>query len=145
MIREAVRAARRSGDVDRLLGAIPYAGFLGLRAVRGAGELVIEMGYAPALVGNARLPALHGGTLGALLETTAAVVLLWQVETAALPKIITITVDFLRPAGALDTRARARIVRQGRRVISMQAEAWQEDPGQPVALAQVHFLVEPAG
>ena len=137
-----IAAARAAGDPDRLLTAIPYARFLGLTAAAVGDELITTMRYAPHLVGNPALPALHGGTLGALLESAAVFSLLWAAETALLPKTITITVDYLRSAGPRDTSAAGIVTRLGRRVAAVRVEAWQDDRTQLVASAHAHFLVK---
>ena len=50
------------------------------------------------MIGNTYLPAIHGGTLGAMLEMAAIFHLLWETETETVPKIVNITVDYLRSA-----------------------------------------------
>jgi uncharacterized protein (TIGR00369 family) len=139
---EHIEAARAGGDLSPLLAAIPYAQYMGFSVAVADGTLVTSMAYSPHLIGNPTLPALHGGTLGALLESAAAFTVLWAAETAVLPKTITLTVDFLKPAKPIDTHARGVVTRQGRRVVSVRVEAWQDDPAQPVAGAHVHFLVK---
>jgi acyl-coenzyme A thioesterase PaaI-like protein len=62
-------------------------------------------------------------------------------ESEHLPKPVTLTVAYLRSAGPRDTYARATITKQGRRVVSVRVDAWQEDPEKPVATAQGQFLV----
>jgi uncharacterized protein (TIGR00369 family) len=135
--------AKKTNDYDGLVAAIPYAKFLGLAVekVPGSDELVTSMTFQPHLVGNAQLPALHGGTLGALLESAAIFELMWRAETVVLPKTITFTVDYTRSAATVDTFARAIITRQGRRVTNVRAEAWQDDRARPVATAHAIFLV----
>ncbi|MEZ4402613.1 MAG: PaaI family thioesterase [Kofleriaceae bacterium] len=137
-----IDAARADGDPQRLLAAIPYAQFLGLSAALVDGQLITTMRYAPHLVGNPALPAIHGGTLGALLESAAVFSLLWAAETALLPKTITITVDYLRSAGPHDTSACGIVTRLGRRVAAVRVEAWQATRAQPVATANAHFLIK---
>jgi uncharacterized protein (TIGR00369 family) len=139
---ERIEAARAAGDIDSLAQAIPYARFLGLSAAVVEDHVVCTMKFGPHLVGNPALPALHGGTLGALLESTAIFELLWSSESALIPKTITITVEYLRSARPVDTFARGTIVKHGRRVASVRVEAWQDDPSQPVAAAHAHFLVK---
>lgn len=141
-ILEHIAAARAQGDLSPLVAAIPYAQFLGLSAAVEHGELVTTMRYADHLIGNPALPALHGGTLGALLESAAVFSLMWASETALLPKTITITVDYLRSARPVDTFASGVITRQGRRVAAVRVEAWQENRAQLVATAHAHFLIK---
>ena len=138
---ERLAEARNSGDYQALFDIVPYSKFLGLSARLDGTELVTTMTFAPHLIGNPALPALHGGTLGALLESAAIFQLLWQAETVVLPKTITITVDYLRSGGPADTHARGTITRQGRRVTNVRVEAWQADRAAPVATAHAIFLV----
>jgi uncharacterized protein (TIGR00369 family) len=140
-LRELVDTARASGDLVPLVAAIPYARFLGLVVDRQGEELVFRLPYADHLVGNSMLPALHGGTLGALLESTAIFRLLLDTDADQVPKTINLTVEYLRSAGARDTFARAEITRHGRRVANVRAVAWQDDPARPVAAAHAHFLL----
>ena len=100
------------------------------------------MAYSDALIGNASLPALHGGAIGALLESTAILQAFWESETLMLPKIVTITIDFLRSGRPVDTFANGVFTRQGRRVVNMSVEAWQEDRTRPIARANAIFLVK---
>ena len=133
--------AKRACDFKAFMDVIPYARFLGLSGAMVGGELITTMQYADHLIGNPALPALHGGTLGALLESAAIFELLWRAETIVLPKTITLTVDYLRPGAPVDTHARGIVTRHGRRVTNVRMEAWQSDRGTPVATAHAIFLV----
>jgi acyl-coenzyme A thioesterase PaaI-like protein len=137
-----VRLAKEGGDVSALVAAIPYLRFLGISADASSGELIGKMTYSDPLIGNASIPALHGGAIGALLESTAIIQALWESETTALPKIVTITVDFLRSGRPVDTFAKGVFTKQGRRIVNVGVEAWQEDRSRPIARAQVIFLVD---
>jgi uncharacterized protein (TIGR00369 family) len=139
---ERIAAARAAGDLGPLVDEIPYARFLGLRCALVDGELITTMAAGGHLVGSPALPALHGGALGALLETAAAFALIWSAETALLPRTITITVDYLRSARPVDTHARGVIIRHGRRVATVRTEAWQDDRAQPVAAAHGQFMIK---
>jgi acyl-coenzyme A thioesterase PaaI-like protein len=141
-MRPLLEAARSSGNWQPLVDAVPYARWLGLLVEPRAGELVCHLKFEEMLVGNATIPALHGGALGGLLESAAAFQLLYAHESIVLPKIINVTVDYLRSARAVDTFATGIITKQGRRVTSVRALAWQEDRNKPVAAANAHFLVQ---
>jgi uncharacterized protein (TIGR00369 family) len=138
---ERLTAAKASHDYQGLIDLVPYATFLGLTAAMQGDELITTMRYGDHLIGNASLPALHGGTLGALLESAAIFELLWRAETAVLPKTITLTVDYLRSGAPVDTHARGIVTRQGRRITNVRMEAWQADRSAPVATAHAIFLV----
>jgi len=137
-----ITAARRSGEISQLVEAVPYASFLGISVVRIDGELLGHLRFGDHLIGNPLLPALHGGVIGALLESTAIFQLMWETEAIVLPKTITLTVDYLRSGRPVDTFARGILTRQGRRVANVRVEAWQEDRSRPIAVASAHFLIE---
>ncbi|MBS0517457.1 MAG: PaaI family thioesterase [Proteobacteria bacterium] len=136
--------ARKHRDVGQLAEAIPYARWMQIAPENGTGELLTRMRYHDSLIGNTFLPAIHGGTLGALLEMAAIFHLLWETEAETVPKIVNITVDYLRSARPLDVIASAKVTKQGRRMVNVFAEAWQDDRSKPVATAQAHFLVTAA-
>lgn len=138
---EDLDAAKRDGDYQRFIDTVPYARWLNLTATEVDGELITTMRYSDHLIGNPALPALHGGTLGALLESAAIFELLWRAETIVLPKTITLTVDYLRSGGPVDTHARGVVTRHGKRVTNVRMEAWQGDRATPVATAHAIFLV----
>jgi acyl-coenzyme A thioesterase PaaI-like protein len=138
---ERLAQAKQSGDCQALFDIIPYSRFLGLTARIDGDELITTMKFSEHLIGNPALPALHGGTLGALLESSAIFELLWRAETIVLPKTITLTVDYLRSGQAQDTHARSIVTRHGRRVANVRVEAWQADRATPVATAHAIFLV----
>ncbi len=140
-LRDAVAAVRETGDFTALQQTIPYARFMGITAELADGDVIGRMRYSDHLVGNAAVPALHGGTLGALMESTAIFKLLWHGETTTVPKTINITVEYLRSARAEDVFARAEFTRHGRRVANVRVFAFQDDPQRPVAVATAHFLL----
>lgn len=142
VLRPLLEQARATGVWQPLVDEVPYARWLGLLLEPKGGEMICHLPFREMIVGNASLPALHGGALGGLLESAAAFQVLYQAESIVLPKIINITVDYLRSARAVDTFATGVITKQGRRVISVRALAWQEDRNKPVAAANAHFLVE---
>jgi uncharacterized protein (TIGR00369 family) len=140
-LRAVLAEVRASRDFDRLLAAIPYVRLLGLCTSVRDGDLIARLPGAQHLIGNPMLPALHGGTVGALLESTAILQLLLESDTDTVPKTITLTVDYLRSARVVDTFARASITRRGRRVANVQVRAWQDQEDRPVAFAHAHFLL----
>jgi uncharacterized protein (TIGR00369 family) len=125
--------------VSDLLDTLPYACFLGLTTERDGETLTVTMPFADHLIGNPLLPALHGGSTAALLELTAIaqVALVWP--RLRLPRPITVTTAYLRSGRPQNVHARARISRAGRRVAHVLAEAWQDDPDQPIASLTAHF------
>jgi uncharacterized protein (TIGR00369 family) len=131
--------------LESFLARIPYVRRLGLRGELTGDKVTGVLPFAPHLVGNIMLPALHGGVVGALLELTALAQLAVSEPNARGHKTVDINIDYLRPARAITTYARADLRKVGRRIASVHVEAWQEDPAQPVAALRGHFLMSGEG
>lgn len=124
-----------------LLDRIPYARFLGLQTVQEDDGLTVIMPFAEKLIGNPMLPALHGGSTAALLELTAVAQVALAYPRLRQPRPINVSVAYLRSGRPVEVRARARIGKAGRRVAHVLAEAWQDDPANPIASLTAHFLL----
>lgn len=138
-----IAEAKATGDYRALLDMIPYARWLGIDAEVVDGELLGKLVFTDPLIGNPVLPALHGGTIGALIESTAIFRLFWEAETVFIPKTINLTVAYLRSGRPVDTYAQAHMTKHGRRVASVWVEVWQEDRQRPIATGTVNLLIEP--
>jgi uncharacterized protein (TIGR00369 family) len=120
---------------------IPAARFLGITvAVQPDDTLLTTLAFAPHIIGNPVLPAIHGGALGTLLESAALFELMWANRAPRVPKTISITIEYLRSARPTTTYARGEVTHHGRRVATVRVLAWQEDPARPVTAANAHFL-----
>ncbi len=118
----------------------PYAKSLGLILAQDGARIRLSMPFADVLLG--RPGFLHGGAITGLLENAAwANVLHALGDEPVQLKPIAITVDFLRGGQMQDTHASARIIRMGRRVVVVEASAWQEDETKPIATADLKLLV----
>ncbi len=140
-LEQAIAEAKRTGDYQAVVSAIPYNAFLGLRLERTTKGPLCILAPDPKLIGNPLLPALHGGVVGALLESAAILQLMWAHETVHVPKTIDISVDYLRSAGPVETYAQGIVTKHGRRIANVRVEAWQDDRNRLVAAAHAHFLL----
>jgi uncharacterized protein (TIGR00369 family) len=125
-------------DATGLFANSPFARFLG---IRDGEDGTLVMPFSPNIIGNPILPAIHGGMTGAFLETTALVGVTRELGIAALPKPIGLTINYLRSGRALDSFASVTVVKQGRRVVAFEAQAWQDDRTKPIASAFGHFML----
>jgi len=132
---------------DQSLDISPYAKMMGFRLIRREGSLTTAMAYHGDLIGSPFPPVLHGGTVASLLEMAALMELIWTIDLApnlsndlaSLPKTLDITIDYLRAGKPVDTFAKARVYRRGRRFATLHTEAWQTSPDKPIAAAMLHF------
>ncbi len=143
-LKSEIAAARAAGDPSRLLSRLPYANFIGMIAQAHGDEVTFVLPFKPDLIGNPMLPALHGGVVGAFLEMSGLIALIWEAVPDAWPKTIDIAIDFMRSGRPVDTYARAIIAKPGRRVANLRIEAWQDERRRPIAAAHGHFLMRGA-
>lgn len=141
---DARRIARESGDFAPLVAAVPYAKFLGVQLSLHEGKPRALLPFRGDLVGNQRLPALHGGVTAAFMENAAMLHLLYQLDTARVPKSIDFSIDYLLPARAEELYADCDIGRIGSRVAQTTIRCWQKSADRPVAIARAHFLLMPS-
>jgi len=138
-----LRDSGRGQDMAALLEHIPYARFLGVQVQQQANEVIPVLEFSAHIIGNTRLPAIHGGVIGALLEITSVLQLLFETSCQRLPKTVDVNFDYLRSGRATTTYGRAIVNRQGRRVANVRSELWQEDRLKPIALSQGNYLLKP--
>jgi acyl-coenzyme A thioesterase PaaI-like protein len=122
---------------------IPYARFLGVELDEDEHGTLCVLPFREEIIGNSRLPAIHGGVVGSFIEMTATLTLIndHQREGDGFPKPIGFTFDYLRSAGPKKTFARAEVVKHGRRIVNVRVIAWQDDPAKPVAAGIGNFLL----
>ena len=140
---DVIQEAKSSGDPGAISRAIPYANFIGIDAYLDGGTVICTMAGSDANVGNPVLPAIHGGVIGAFLEHTALMMLLWELAPGQVPRTVNVSIDYLRSSRKEVTYAKGVVTRQGRRVVNVRVEAWQADPSKLVATAHGHFLIAP--
>lgn len=157
MSAQSEREAKRHVALAALTGTVPYIRFLGIQFERRGDELTAIMRYSDRIVGNPAIPAIHGGAMGAFMETAAVVQLAWDGLIESLdagdfsveqlsagdfpppPRTVGITVDYLRSGQSRDTFARAIVQRRGRRVANVRVEAWQESRNRLIASMHGNF------
>ena len=139
---QARKLARETRDCSALLALVPYAAWIGLRIdLADPAAPVLHLPFKPSLIGNAALPAIHGGVVASFMESAALMHLLLMLDEQRVPKSIDFSIDYLRSAHAEDSWASCSVERLGRRVAQVQIRCWQGDHAKPVALARAHFLL----
>jgi uncharacterized protein (TIGR00369 family) len=131
----------RAERLAAMMTSVPYIRFLGMTAELAGDEMTAVLPFAPHLIGNTMLPALHGGVLGAFMEMTALAQLSIREPLRRQPKTIDVTIEYLRPGRALTTYARADVRKLGRRIANVHVEAWQDTRASPVAALRGHFML----
>ena len=128
-------------QLRQVLERIPYARFLGVRADLAGDEMTAVLPFSEHLIGNPTLPAIHGGVLGAFMEMTALAQLSIKEGQARQPRVIDVSIEYLRSGRPLTTFARAEIKKVGRRIANVHVEAWQDNRARLFAQGTGHFLM----
>ena len=136
---EKLRQLKATGRFSEVNTLIPYTQFVGLEVIEIGGEVFSVMRQRDSNIGNPRIPAIHGGVVGAALEHAAIVELLYAADLNEMPRIINITIDFLRPVLNEDLWLKASIVRRGRRIANLRCEGWQASRTKLVAASHANF------
>jgi len=130
--------AATAAAIDRAIVAVPYYGFLGLRAAVIDHHVMVVLPGADRHVGDAVRRSVHGGVLAAFLEA-AAQLRLHVLDSRRSVMSVDFTSAFLREAATTDTFASPQLVRVGRRFAHVRVDAWQTDPAHPVAVGNGTF------
>lgn len=123
---------------------LPYADFLGISIVGDQhGSPLLVMPYADGLRGISE--RLHGGAISGLLEIAAIAAIDATLDEPgdgrSIFKPISVTLDFMRPGLQAETFACGRVIRIGQRIANVAVEAWQDDPGRPIAAARMNLAI----
>lgn len=131
----------RADEIDTILKGMPFAQSLGMRCEVLGDEMTAILPFQEKLIGNVTIRALHGGAIASFLELTAMLQVFLVSDMARPPRPINITIDYLRQGHAKDLYARAFVMKMGRRMASVRAEAWQETRNDPVSAITAHFMI----
>ena len=103
-------------------------------------SLIHLLGFQERHIGNPLIRALHGGVITAFLEFSAKCSL--AAYTEQIIQTVSTSIDFLTSSKAADMSARVQVRRLGRRIVFTETSGWQDDPMNPVAIAQSCFRLK---
>jgi acyl-CoA thioesterase len=125
-------------EIRRKLESIPFAQLLGIELEQLApGVVTLGLEISERLKRNNGIA--HGGAIASLLDTASAFAIISLLEPEQRSTTVDLTVHFLRPLSEGRATATAKVVRAGRRIITVSAEAHGPD-GKLVATALSTFI-----
>lgn len=122
----------------------PYADFLGITEAEDEhGQAYVILPPAEHVYG--RPGFIHGGAIAGVLEIAMHQALHRALGPGERPRVkpVNVSVDYLRGAELKPLLAQGRIIRLGRNIANVSAEAWQDDRSRPMATARMHMLLDP--
>jgi len=108
------------------LDHVPFAKLLGIEVDSvEPGHAVLSMKLRDDLMRNSGIA--HGGAIATLIDSAMAIAIMAQLEENESTVTVDLTIHYLRPISSGTARASARVVRFGRRVITVSAELFGDD------------------
>ncbi len=120
------------------LDHVPFAKLLGIEVDSvEPGHAVLSMKLRDDLMRNNGIA--HGGAIATLIDSAMAIAIMAMLEENERTVTVDLTIHYLRPISEGTARASARVVRAGRRVITVSAELF-DDAGKLSATAISTYL-----
>ena len=134
-------SAEEMARLREAFARVPYARLLGLEIVRlERGAAVFSMAVREELT---RMEGIvHGGAIASLLDSASAFAVLSLLRPEEQTVTVDLTLHFLRPVTGGRVEAGAKVLRAGRRVVTVSVEA-ADSAGRLVATALTTYLRSP--
>jgi uncharacterized protein (TIGR00369 family) len=108
------------------LDHVPFARLLGIEVDSvEPGHAVLSMTLKPEHMRNNAIA--HGGVIATLIDSAMAIAIMAQLEENERTVTVDLTIHYLRPVTEGLAKASARVVRAGRRVITVSAELFDAE------------------
>jgi uncharacterized protein (TIGR00369 family) len=126
-----------------MVGHVPHARYLGIRAVEtGPGLAVCMLPYREELIGDPGRRVVFGGAITTLIDHTAGLAVACALEELKPIATIDLRVDYLRAAEpGRDLTARCECYRVTRNVAFVRAVAYERSPDDPFASCLGTFML----
>ena len=108
------------------LDHVPFAKLLGIEVdASEPGHAVLSMKLRDDLMRNNEIA--HGGAIATLIDSAMAIAIMAQLAENERTVTVDLTIHYLRPLSAGTAKASARVVRAGRKVITVSAELFDQN------------------
>jgi acyl-CoA thioesterase len=137
-MKDQERAALTLDRAGEILESIPYAKLLGMEVEHAqAGVATLAFEVRDDLRRNNGI--VHGGAIASLIDTATAFAIISLLPAGEQTATVDLTITYLRPLSAGRATATARVIRAGRRLISLSAEA-SDHSGKLIATALSTYI-----
>jgi len=120
---QAALGENQIARIRETFARVPYAHFLGLELGEiKTGEAAIHLKVRDEFKQNQGV--VHGGVIASLIDTASAFAVATKLEPGERVTTTDLTIHYLRPVTEGEMRAKARIVRSGRRLFVVSVEVW---------------------
>ena len=137
-----MKAMEKSQLVTFMNEKIPFNRSLGLQLIEASdGFAKMKLPFRDDFVGDPFRPAIHGGVISALIDTSGGAAVFSIIGDIGLCSTVDLRVDFLRPGDLEDLICEAQVVRIGNRVAVIDATVTQSSKKEPIATGKAVFNV----
>lgn len=112
--------------IRKALGTVPFARLIGIELdAVGSGTATLGLKVRKELKQNHGV--VHGGAIASLIDTATAFAILSLLEPGGKVTTVDLTISYLRPITTGRITAVARVLRAGRRLLTVSAEVFDKD------------------
>lgn len=124
--------------LSAVLREVPFAQFLGIELVAATqGSATLRLAVRAELIQNQGL--LHGGAMASLIDTATAFAIVSQLTQPEKFTTVDLNVNYLRPVTEGSATCTAKVIRAGRRLLTISAEV-HDDTGNLAAVALSTYI-----
>jgi uncharacterized protein (TIGR00369 family) len=135
--------AKQLKRIQKALATVPFARLIGIELEEiGSGTATISLKVRKELTQNQGM--VHGGAVASLIDTATAFAILTLLEPSEKVTTVDLTISYLRPVTRGRLRARARVVRAGRRLFVVSAEVFSGETTLTATALSTYIKVQPS-
>ena len=130
------------GRVSRFVGSLAQCGELGIKPVLAVpNELILELPYSNAIVGDPGTGVIHGGAITTLMDTASGSVVICGLPEFELCPTLDLRVDYMHAAEpGRPVFAKATCYKITKNIIFTRCLAYQDSDEEPVAQCVATFM-----
>lgn len=130
------------GRVSRFVGALAQCGELGIKPISAVtNELILELPYSDAIIGDPGTGVIHGGAITTLMDTASGSVVICALPEFELCPTLDLRVDYMHSAEpGKPVYAKATCYKVTKNIIFTRCLAYQASDEEPVAQCVATFM-----
>jgi acyl-CoA thioesterase len=134
-------SAKQLKRIQKALGTVPFARLIGIELEEiGSGTATLALKVRKELTQNQGL--VHGGAVASLIDTATAFAILTLLAPSEKVTTVDLTISYLRPMTRGRLRARAKVIRGGRRLFVVSAEVFSGETSLTATALSTYIKVE---
>jgi acyl-CoA thioesterase len=136
--------AKQFKRIQKALRTVPFARLIGIELEEiGSGTATLALKVRKELTQNQGL--VHGGAIASLIDTATAFAILTLLAPSEEVTTVDLTISYLRPVTRGRLRARAKVVRGGRRLFVVSAEVFSADTNLTATALSTYIKIQRPG